>query len=49
MMGRILGLIILTIFAFKELHFFGTIWTNHSESTLDRETANRFAFKVVVY
>jgi len=34
MMGRILGNHP-GIFTFKELHFFGTIWTNHSESTLD--------------
>jgi len=36
MMGRILGNHS-SIFTFKELHFFGTIWTNHSESTLDRK------------
>jgi hypothetical protein len=36
MMGRILGNHP-AIFTFKELHFFGTIWTNHSESTLDRK------------
>jgi len=35
MMGRILGNHS-SVFTFKELHFFGTIWTNHSESTLDR-------------
>ena len=36
MMGRILGNHS-SIFTFKELHFFGTIWTNHSEPTLDRK------------
>jgi omega-hydroxy-beta-dihydromenaquinone-9 sulfotransferase len=36
MMGRILGNHS-DIFTFKELHFFGTIWTNNSESTLDRK------------
>jgi hypothetical protein len=36
MMGRILGNHPV-IFTFKELHFFGTIWTNLSESTLDRK------------
>ena len=36
MMGRILGNHP-AIFTFKELHFFGTIWTNHLESTLDRK------------
>ena len=36
MMGRILGNHP-AIFTFKELHFFGTIWSNHSISTLDRE------------
>ena len=36
MMGRILGNH-QAIFTFKELHFFGTIWTNNSESTLDRK------------
>ena len=36
MMGRILGNH-QGIFTFKELHFFGTIWTNNSESTLDRK------------
>ena len=35
MMGRILGNHP-SIFTFKELHFFGTIWTNNSVSTLDR-------------
>ena len=35
MMGRILGNHS-SIFTFKELHFFGTIWTNNSELTLDR-------------
>ena len=36
MMGRILGNH-QSIFTFKELHFFGTIWTNHSDSILDRK------------
>jgi len=36
MMGRILGNHP-SIFTFKELHFFGTIWTNNSESNLDRK------------
>ena len=36
MMGRILGNHP-SIFTFKELHFFGTIWTNNSASTLDRK------------
>ena len=36
MMGRILGNHS-SIFTFKELHFFGTIWTNHSESNLDKK------------
>jgi len=36
MMGRILGNH-QGVFTFKELHFFGTIWTNHSESDLDRK------------
>ena len=35
MMGRILGNHP-AIFTFKELHFFGTIWSNNSISTLDR-------------
>ena len=35
MMGRILGNHS-SIFTFKELHFFGTIWTKDSESILDR-------------
>ncbi len=35
MMGRILGNHP-SIFTFKELHFFGTIWTNNSELILDR-------------
>tara|TARA_B110000444_G_scaffold251424_1_gene279264 strand:- start:243 stop:1256 length:1014 start_codon:yes stop_codon:yes gene_type:complete len=34
MMGRILGNHS-SIFTFKELHFFGTIWTNKSESNLN--------------
>jgi len=36
MMGRILGNH-QGVFTFKELHFFGTIWTNHSGLTLDRK------------
>ena len=36
MMGRILGNHS-AIFTFKELHFFGSIWTNHSEPTLDKK------------
>ena len=36
MMGRILGNHP-TIFTFKELHFFGTIWSNSSNSLLDRK------------
>jgi hypothetical protein len=36
MMGRILGNHP-SIFTFKELHFFGTIWTNNSESNFDRK------------
>ena len=36
MMGRILGNH-QSVFTFKELHFFGTIWTNNSESNLDRK------------
>tara|TARA_B110000459_G_scaffold53241_1_gene59332 strand:- start:428 stop:1441 length:1014 start_codon:yes stop_codon:yes gene_type:complete len=36
MMGRILGNHP-TIFTFRELHFFGTIWINNSESNLDRK------------
>ena len=36
MMGRILGNH-QGIFTFKELHFFGTIWINNSESNLDRK------------
>jgi len=36
MMGRILGNHS-SIFTFKELHFFGAIWTNNSESTLDKK------------
>ena len=36
MMGRILANHS-DIFAFKELHFFGTIWTNNSESNLDEK------------
>ena len=36
MMGRILGNHP-SIFTFKELHFFGTIWSNNSISTLDRK------------
>jgi omega-hydroxy-beta-dihydromenaquinone-9 sulfotransferase len=36
MMGRILGNH-QSVFTFKELHFFGTLWTNNSESTLDRK------------
>ena len=35
MMGRILGNHP-NVFTFKELHFFGTIWSNNSASTLDR-------------
>ena len=34
MMGRILGNH-QSVFTFKELHFFGTIWTNNSDSNLD--------------
>ena len=36
MMGRILGNHP-AIFIFKELHFFGTIWSNNSISILDRK------------
>jgi len=36
MMGRILGNHP-SIFTFKELHFFGTIWANNSASNLDRK------------
>ena len=36
MMGRILGNH-QSVFTFKELHFFGTIWTNNSDSNLDRK------------
>ncbi|MGY8951594.1 MAG: sulfotransferase, partial [Flavobacteriales bacterium] len=36
MMGRILANHS-DIFTFKELHFFGTIWTNNSESNLDEK------------
>jgi len=36
MMGRILGNH-QSVFTFKELHFFGTIWTNNSNSNLDRK------------
>ena len=36
MMGRILGNHA-HIFTFKELHFFGTIWTNNSNQALNRE------------
>lgn len=36
MMGRILGNHS-DIFTFKELHFFGTIWTNNSNQDLNRE------------
>ena len=36
MMGRILGNH-QGVFTFNELHFFGTIWTNNSESTLDEK------------
>jgi hypothetical protein len=36
MMGRILANHS-DIFTFKELHFFGTIWTNNSESNLDKK------------
>jgi len=36
MMGRILGNHP-AIFTFKELHFFGTIWSNNSDSNLDRK------------
>jgi len=36
MMGRILANHP-AIFTFKELHFFGTIWTNNSELTLDKK------------
>ena len=36
MMGRILGNHS-SIFTFKELHFFGTIWTNNSEAILSKK------------
>ena len=36
MMGRILGNHS-DIFTFKELHFFGTIWTNNSNQDLNRQ------------
>ena len=36
MMGRILGNHP-NVFTFKELHFFGTIWSNSSNSSLDRK------------
>ena len=36
MMGRILGKHP-DVFTFKELHFFGTIWTNCTESILDKK------------
>ena len=36
MMGRILGNHS-EIFTFKELHFFGTIWTNNSNQNLSKK------------
>ena len=36
MMGRVLGNHP-SVFTFKELHFFGTLWTNNSELILNKK------------